>query len=77
VTSNPNPDSSATAIEPTPPAAPVTTIGPSPGCTPAVSSSITQSIAVSPAVPIAIAVRALIDSGRRTSHSDRRRWRCV
>ena len=70
MTSKPRPDSSATATEPTPPAAPVTTTGPSPGCTPAVSSSITHSIAVNPAVPIAIAVRALIDSGRRTSHSD-------
>ena len=34
-------------------------------------------MAVSPAVPIAIAVRALIDSGRRTSHSDWSRWRWV
>ena len=57
------------ATDPTPPAAPVTTTGPLFGDRPCFSSASTASIAVKPAVPIAIASRADRPSGRRTSQS--------
>ena len=77
VTSKPSRASNATATDPTPPAAPVTSARPWAGTTWASSIAITQSIAVRPAVPIDIAVSALMPFGRFTSHSERTRWRCV
>jgi len=47
----------ATATLPTPPLAPVTSTGPSPGRRPCSSSAMTDSPAVNPAVPMAIASR--------------------
>ena len=57
------------ATEPTPPAAPVTTIGPSFGVRPYFSSANTDSIAVYPAVPMAMASRAVMPFGSATSQS--------
>ena len=57
------------ATEPTPPAAPVTSTGPWPGCIPWSSSAITASMAVKPAVPTAIAWRAVMPWGSGTSQS--------
>ena len=59
-----------TAVEPTPPEAPSTSTGPSPGSSPFSSSRCTDSAAVNPAVPSAIAWRALSPSGSGTTHSD-------
>src|SRR5471030_795007 len=59
----------ATATEPTPPAAPVTSTSPEAGFTPCFSSAITQSIDVYPAVPIAIARLVEIAAGSFTSQS--------
>ena len=56
-------------MPPTPPPAPVTTTGPSPGFTPCPSSAMTASMAVNPAVPSAMAWRKDRPSGRLTSHS--------
>ena len=64
----PSCESSATATLPTPPAAPVTSTSPASGLSPCRSRAITASIAVNPAVPIAIARRALSRSGRRTRY---------
>ena len=47
----------------------MTSTGPSPGETPWSSSLATESAAVKPAVPIAIAWRALSPSGSATTHS--------
>ena len=58
-----------TAVEPTPPVAPVTSTGPPSGVTPCRSSRATDSAAVNPAVPIAIACRAVIPSGKGTTQS--------
>ena len=57
------------ATEPTPPAAPVTTMLPRAGAIPARSSAMTESMAVYPAVPIAMASRGLMRGGNRTSQS--------
>ena len=54
MTLKPNFASRAMATLPTPPAAPVTSTGPLPGLTPCRSSASTQSMAVYPAVPIAM-----------------------
>ncbi len=59
----------ATAQPPTPPLAPVTTIGPSPGRRPRASSAATDIAAVNPAVPTAIASRAVSPSGSGTTQS--------
>ena len=69
MTWKPSLESSDTATDPTPPAAPVTITGPSFGVRPCFSSASTESIAVKPAVPIAIASRVVMPSGRRTSQS--------
>ncbi len=58
-----------TAILPTPPAAPVTSTSPRSGVTPCSSRASTDSMAVNPAVPMAIVSRALSPSGTFTSHS--------
>ena len=50
---------------PTPPLAPVTSTGPSPGRRPCRSSAATDIAAVNPAVPIAIASRAVRPGGQR------------
>ena len=57
----------ATAVLPTPPLAPVTSTGPSPGRSPWSSSAATLIAAVKPAVPIAIASRAVSPSGSGTT----------
>ena len=59
----------AAASEPTPQAAPVTITGPSFGVSPCFSSASTESIAVKPAVPIAIASRARASTGGRRNGS--------
>ncbi len=59
---------------PTPPAAPVTSTSP-PASMPWRSSAITHSMAVKPAVPMAMACRGLMPSGSFTSHSDLARAR--
>ena len=56
-------------MEPTPPVAPVTSTGPSPGSSPWRSSRAIASAAVKPAVPIAIACVVLIPSGSGTTQS--------
>ena len=65
------------ATLPTPPAAPVTSTSPSPGFRPCSSSAMTASIAVKPAVPIAIARLLLSAAGSATSQSPLTRafWR--
>jgi hypothetical protein len=55
MTLQPLPAKSEIAVEPTPPAAPVTSAGPEDGARPCRSIAISASIAVKPAVPIAIA----------------------
>ena len=60
----------ATAVEPTPPDAPVTRTGPSPGRRPCSSSAWTLIAAVNPAVPIAIASRAVRPAGSGTTQPD-------
>ncbi len=62
---------------PTPPVAPVTRTSPRSFVRPRRSSAITQSIAVKPAVPMVIASRVVMPSGRRTSQSPRRRAFCA
>ena len=62
---------------PTPPAAPVTSTGPASGMMPASSSVMTHSMAVRPAVPIVIALRASSPSGMGTSHSGLARAFCA
>ena len=57
-----------TAIDPTPPVAPVTSTGPVPGCNPARSRASTDSAAVYPAVPTSIAARASSPLGMGTTH---------
>ena len=59
-----------TAIEPTPPVAPVTRTGPAPGVSPRSSNDSTDSAAVKPAVPIVIASRRSSPAGHGTSQSD-------
>src|SRR5262245_3985584 len=66
-TSWPRAASIATAVLPTPPLAPVTSTGPSPGRRPRASSAATDIAAVNPAVPTAIASRALNPSGSGTT----------
>ena len=56
-------------MEPTPPDAPVTSTGAWPGTRPCASSAMTASIAVSPAVPTAIACFEESPSGSGTSQS--------
>ncbi len=67
---------SATAIEPTPPAAPVTTNSRSVLSVPWSWSAITQSAAVNPAVPMAIEVRASSPGGMGSTADSftRARW---
>ena len=60
----------ATAMDPTPPDAPVTRTGPSPGHRPRSSSAWTLIAAVNPAVPMAIASRAVRPSGSGTTQPD-------
>ena len=60
----------ATAVEPTPPDAPVTSTGPSPGRRPRSSSAWTLIAAVNPAVPMAIASRAVRPAGSGTTQPD-------
>ena len=55
---------------PTPPVAPVTSTGPPSADTPWRSSRATESAAVKPAVPIAIACTGDSPSGSGTTHSD-------
>ena len=57
----------ATAAEPTPPDAPVTSTGPSPARRPRSSSATMLIAAVKPAVPIAIASRDVRPSGIGTT----------
>jgi hypothetical protein len=54
---------------PTPPEAPVTTTGPSPGASPFCSSRWSESAAVNPAVPTMAAWRVLRPVGNGTTHS--------
>ena len=68
-TSNPRAARMPTAVEPTPPEAPSTRTGPSSGVTPWSSSRCTDSPAVKPAVPSAIAWRALSPSGSGMTQS--------
>ena len=75
ITRCPRPASSATAIEPAPPEAPVTSTSPDSGVTPVSSRRSTASIAVNPAVPIAAARSGERPAGRRTSASARTRAR--
>ena len=63
----------AVATLPTPPAAPVTSTSPPSGRSPFASSARTASIAVKPAVPIAIVSASARPSGTGTSHSPRTR----
>ena len=58
-----------TAVEPTPPVAPVTRTGPESVATPWSWRAITDIAAVNPAVPITIASRAVSPAGSATSHS--------
>ena len=58
------------AVEPTPPLAPVTRTGPSPGLRPRSSRAATLIAAVKPAVPISIASRAVRPSGSGTTQPD-------
>ena len=60
---------SETAIEPTPPAAPVTSAGPEEGVRSRPSIAIKASMAVKPAVPIAIASARVRPAGSFTSQS--------
>ena len=59
----------ATAVEPTPPVAPLTITGPLSGVIPAASIASSEIAAVSPAVPSTIASSALMPSGAGTSQS--------
>ena len=59
----------STAVDPTPPDAPVTITGPAPGFSPASSSAATESAAVNPAVPSAIACRVVRPLGSGTTQS--------
>ena len=59
----------STAVEPTPPVAPVTSTGPESGVMPCSCRAITDSAAVKPAVPTTIASRVVRPSGSATSHS--------
>ena len=59
----------STAVEPTPPVAPVTRTGPESGVTPWSWSAITESAAVKPPVPTTIVSRVLMPSGTATSRS--------
>jgi hypothetical protein len=68
-TSNPSFDRSDTPTLPTPPAAPVTRTGPRSGVTPWSSRARTHSIAVYPAVPMAIVCAAVNAAGFGTSQS--------
>ena len=65
------------ATLPTPPAAPVTSTGPLFGVTPCRSSASTHSMAVYPAVPIAIASAAENAAGFCTSQSPLTRAICA
>ena len=59
----------AIAVDPTPPEAPVTSTGPVSGSSPRASSSAIDSAAVNPAVPMAIASRAVRPAGNGTIQS--------
>ena len=69
MTRQPLPAKSDIAIEPTPPAAPVTSAGPEAGVRSWRSIAISASMAVKPAVPIAIASASVSPSGALTSQS--------
>jgi hypothetical protein len=62
-------------MEPTPPAAPVTTNSRSLGLISIFSRASAQSMAVKPAVPRAMACSNVSASGSGTSTSERTRWR--
>ena len=57
-------------MEPTPPEAPVTSTGPSPGTRPWRSRRWRERAAVKPGVPMIAAWRAVRPSGSGTTHSD-------
>ena len=63
-------------MEPTPPAAPVTSTSPSPGLRPCFASARTHSAAVNPAVPTAIAWRVVKGGSTSSSHFDSSRAFC-
>ena len=68
-TSCPSAASMPMAIEPTPPDAPVTSTGPSPGSNPCCCSAATDIAAVNPAVPTSMAVRGSSPSGMATTQA--------
>ena len=61
-------------MPPTPPLAPVTRTGPSPGCRPRSSNATTDIAAVNPAVPIAIASRGVRPGASGTTQPAGTRW---